>query len=272
VTFLLARRRSPWATAILLLLALAAVGGIYAFASSSNKAEATAPSASTTMIEEGHKLFLEGCSSCHGLKADGGYQPDGTVAGPPLIGVGSAAVNFQVSTGRMPLANPSAQAQRKPPVYNDEEIAALASYIGSLAPGPEVPTPDMYDTSGLTPEELAQGGNLFRANCASCHNFSGKGGALTDGKGAPSLIETEPRNIYQAMLTGPQNMPNFPDTTLRPEDKRAIIGYIEAIRDEPNSGGVDTGRLGPVTEGLVLWILGLGALISAAIWIGVKAK
>jgi ubiquinol-cytochrome c reductase cytochrome c subunit len=272
VTFLLARRRSPWATAILLLLALAAVGGIYAFASSSNKAEATAPSASTTMIEEGHKLFLEGCSSCHGLKADGGYQPDGTIAGPSLIGVGSAAVNFQVSTGRMPLANPGAQAQRKPPVYNDEEIAALASFIGSLAPGPEVPTPEMYDTSGLTPEELALGGQLFRANCASCHNFSGKGGALTDGKGAPSLIETEPRNIYQAMLTGPQNMPNFPDTTLRPEDKRAIIGYIEAIRDTPNSGGVDSGRLGPVTEGLVLWILGLGALISAAIWIGVKAK
>ncbi len=272
MTFLLARRRSPWATAILLLLALAAVGGIYAFASSSNKAEATAPSASTTMIEEGHKLFLEGCSSCHGLKADGGYQPDGTVAGPSLIGVGTAAVNFQVSTGRMPLANPSAQAQRKPPVYSDEEIAALASYIGSLAPGPEIPTPEMYDTSGLTPEELALGGNLFRANCASCHNFSGKGGALTDGKAAPSLIETEPRNIYQAMLTGPQNMPNFPDTTLRPEDKRAIIGYIEAIRDTPNSGGVDTGRLGPVTEGIVLWLLGLGALITAAIWIGVKAR
>ena len=272
MTFLLARRRSPWATVILLLVALGAVGGIYAFASSSSRAEATAPTSSSTVIEEGKKLFLEGCSTCHGANADGGYQPDGTVAGPSLIGVGSAAVNFQVSTGRMPLANPGAQAQRKPPVYNDEEIEALAAYIGSLAPGPEMPTPDLYDTSGLTPEELALGGQLFRANCASCHNFSGKGGALTSGKAAPSLTETEPRNIYQAMLIGPQNMPNFPDTTLRPEDKRAIIGYIETIRDEPNSGGIDTGRLGPVTEGIALWLVGLGALISVAIWLGVKAK
>ncbi|HEX5018045.1 MAG TPA: cytochrome c, partial [Actinomycetes bacterium] len=252
--------------------ALAAVGGLYAFVSSSSEAEATAPSASTTVIEEGHQLFLEGCSACHGLNADGGYQPDGSVAGPSLIGVGTAAVDFQVSTGRMPLANPGAQAQRKPPVYSEEEIAALAAFIGSLAPGPEIPEPEAYDTSGLTPEELALGGQLFRNNCASCHNFSGKGGALTSGKSAPSLIETEPRNIYNAMLTGPQNMPNFPDTTLRPEDKRAIIGYIEAIRETPNSGGIDTGRLGPVTEGLALWLLGLGALIAAAIWIGVKAK
>ena len=272
MTFLLARRRSPWATVILLFLALAAVGGLYAVASGSTKAEATAPTASTTMIEEGHQLFLEGCSSCHGMGADGGYQSDGTVSGPSLIGVGAAAVDFQVSTGRMPLAHPGAQARRKPPVYNEEETAALAAFIASLAPGPEIPTPESYDTSGLSPEELALGGQLFRANCASCHNFSGKGGALTDGKYAPSLIEAEPRHIYEAMLTGPQNMPNFPDTTLRSEDKRAIIGYIEAIRDTPNNGGIDTGRLGPVTEGLVLWILGLGALITVAIWIGVKAK
>ena len=272
MTFLLARRRSPWATAILILLALAAVGGIYAVASSTTKAEATAEADSTTMIAEGKELFLEGCSTCHGLNADGAFQPDGTVAGPSLIGVGAAAVDFQVSTGRMPLANPGAQAKRKPPVYNEEETAALAAYIGSLAPGPEIPAPEDYDTTGITPEELALGGQLFRANCASCHNFSGKGGALTDGKYAPSLIETETRNIYQAMLIGPQNMPNFPDTTLRPEDKRAIIAYIEAIRDTPNNGGIDTGRLGPVTEGLVIWLVGLGALIAVAIWIGVKAK
>ena len=272
MTFLLARRRSPWATAVLLLLALAAVGGVYALVSGGTEAKATSTAESSTVIEQGRELFLEGCSSCHGLDADGGYQPDGTVSGPSLIGVGAASVDFQVSTGRMPLARPEAQAQRKPPVYDEEEIHALASYIASLAPGPAVPTPDMYDTQGLTPEELALGGELFRANCASCHNFSGKGGALTDGKYAPSLIETEPRNIYQAMITGPQNMPNFPDTTLGTDDKRAIIGYIEAIRDSPNNGGIDTGRLGPVTEGIVLWTLGLGALIAVAIWIGVKAK
>jgi ubiquinol-cytochrome c reductase cytochrome c subunit len=272
VTSLLARRRSPWATALLLMLALMAVGGVYAVAAGSTEAQATTPSASTTLIDEGRELFLEGCSSCHGLNADGGYQADGTVAGPTLIGVGAASVDFQVSTGRMPLANPGAQAEAKTPVYTEEETAALAAYIGSLAPGPEIPSPDHYDTAGITPEELALGGNLFRANCASCHGASGKGGALTNGKYAPSLAETTPRNIYQAMLIGPQNMPNFPDTTLRPEDKRAIIAYIEEIRESPNNGGVDAGRLGPVTEGIVVWTVGLGALIAAAIWIGVKAK
>ncbi len=272
MTFLLARRRSPWATAFLLLVALVGIGGIYAVASGSTQAEATSPSASTTQIEEGRELFLEGCSTCHGLNADGAFQPDGTVAGPSLIGVGPASVDFQVATGRMPLAAPGAQAERKPPVYSDEETAALAAYIGSLAPGPEIPTPDLYDTTGITPEELALGGQLFRANCASCHNFAGEGGALTDGKYAPSLTETEARHIYAAMLIGPQNMPNFPDSTLRPDDKRAIIGYIEVLRETPNSGGIDTGRLGPVTEGIALWTVGLGALIAVAIWIGVKAK
>ena len=116
MTFLLARRRSPWATALLLLLALAAVGGIYAVASGSTEAEATTPSASTTLIEEGRELFLEGCSSCHGLNADGAFQPDGSVAGPSLIGVGAASVDFQVSTGRMPLAAPGAQARAKEPI------------------------------------------------------------------------------------------------------------------------------------------------------------
>ncbi|MCZ3386774.1 MAG: c-type cytochrome [Actinomycetia bacterium] len=272
MTFLLARRRSPWATALLLFLALIAVGGMYAVASGSMRAEATTPTASTTQIEEGRELFLVGCSTCHGLNADGAFQPDGTIAGPTLIGVGAASVNFNVSTGRMPLAAPGAQAKRKPPIYSDEETAALAAYIASLAPGPEIPTPDMYDTTGITPEEIALGGQLFRANCASCHNFAGEGGTLTDGKYAPSLTETEPRNVYQAMLLGPQNMPNFPDTTLRQEDKRAIIGYIEALRETPNSGGIDAGRLGPVTEGIVVWTVGLGALIAVAIWIGVKAK
>jgi ubiquinol-cytochrome c reductase cytochrome c subunit len=272
VTFLLARRRSPWATAVLLLVALFAVGGVYAVATSATEAAATPQADSSTQIEQGKKLFLEGCSSCHGLNADGGYQPDGTVAGPSLIGVGAAAVEFQVATGRMPLANPGAQAIRKDPIYTEEETAALAAYIASLAPGPAIPGPEQYDTTGITPEELALGGELFRANCASCHSFSGNGGALTNGKVAPSLAETTPQHIYSAMITGPQNMPVFPDSTLRSEDKRAIIAYIETIRDQPNNGGIDLGRMGPVTEGLLFFIVGLGALIAVAVWIGVKAK
>ena len=175
MTFLLAgaaapgQRRSssssPWS----------AVGGIYAVASGSTEAKATAPSASTTHIEEGRELFLEGCSTCHGLNADGAYQPDGTVAGPSLIGVGAAPSTSRSRPGGCRLPHPGAQAKRKTPVYSDDETAALAAYIGSLAPGPAIPTPEQYDTTGITPEELALGGQLFRANCASCHNFAGEG-------------------------------------------------------------------------------------------------
>jgi ubiquinol-cytochrome c reductase cytochrome c subunit len=272
MTFLLARRRSPWATFVLLFMALAAVGGVYAAVSSATQAEAAPQADSSTQIEQGRKLFLEGCSSCHGLDAAGNYQPDGTVAGPSLIGVGAAAVEFQVATGRMPLANPGAQAVRKPPIYTEEETAALAAYIASLAPGPAIPSAEQYDTSGITPEELALGGELFRANCASCHSFSGKGGSLSDGKSAPALTEATSEQIYLAMITGPQNMPVFPDSTLRPEDKRAIIAYIETLREQPDNGGIDLGRLGPVTEGLLLFVIGMGALVAVAVWIGVKAK
>jgi ubiquinol-cytochrome c reductase cytochrome c subunit len=275
VTALLARRRSPFATAALLLVALVAVGGIYALASSSGRAQAAPRAETSTQVEEGKKLFLEGCASCHGMNGEGQFQPDGTVAGPSLIGVGAAAVDFQVGTGRMPLANPGAQAPRKTPIYSDEEIAALAAYVVSLSPsnpGPAVPSPDMYDYSNLTPEELALGGQLYRANCAACHNFAGEGGALSAGKYAPSLMGVDAKHIYQAMLTGPQNMPVFPDTTLRVEDKQAIIGYIKSLETQPNPGGIDLGRLGPVTEGLLLWTLGLGLMIAVAVWIGVKAK
>lgn len=272
MTFLLARRRSPWATALLLLVALLAMAGVYAVAASTTQAAAAPGADSSTQIDEGRKLFLEGCSSCHGLQADGGFQADGTVAGPTLIGVGAAAVDFQVATGRMPLAQIGAQAERKPPIYDDEEVSALAAYIASLAPGPAIPGEELYDTTGITPEEMALGGQLFRANCASCHSFSGKGGALSDGKYAPSMTETDPVHIIEAMLIGPQNMPVFPDTTLNADDKRAIIAYIETIREQPNNGGIDLGRLGPVTEGLLMWTVGLGALIAVAVWIGVKAK
>ncbi|MFZ0324542.1 MAG: cytochrome c [Actinomycetes bacterium] len=269
MTALLARRRSPFATAVVLLLGLLAVGGLYAVVSGSGRAQAAPQGATSTVLDQGKKLYLEGCSSCHGLGLEGAKQPDGTQAGPTLIGVGAAAVDFQVGTGRMPLAAPGAQAPPKPVIYTDAEIAALAAYVASFAPGPAIPTPEELDWSGA---DLALGGNLFRANCSSCHNFSGEGGALTDGKYAPPITESTDRHIWEAMLTGPQSMPVFPNTTLRVQDKQAILAYINSLQDQPNVGGLDLGRLGPVTEGLLFWVVGIGALVAAAVWIGVKAR
>jgi ubiquinol-cytochrome c reductase cytochrome c subunit len=159
---------------------------------------------------------------------------------------------------------------RKPVVYTPEEINALATYVASLAPGPEIPTDEMlnYERDG----SLAEGGELFRTNCAMCHNFAGQGGALTQGKYAPTLMGVTPAHIYEAMITGPQSMPVFSDKTLTPEEKLSIIKWIKAAETEPQLGGAALGRVGPVTEGLLVWTLGIGLLIGTAVWLAMKAR
>ena len=129
--------------------------------------------------------------------------------------------------------------------------------------------------ANLSAEDLARGGELFRTNCSACHNFEGAGGALPNGKYAPPLVGVDDKRIYLAMLTGPQQMPVFSDEVLTPEDKRAIIGYLNALHEQPAAGGLALGGLGPVSEGLWAWIVGLGGLIFFAMWIaakGAKAK
>jgi len=256
-------RRHRAAGPILLIFALFTIGTTFQVASAVNS-ETTVVADRTAAIEEGKQLFLKGCSSCHGLNAEGAE------IAPSLIGVGAASVDFQVGTGRMPMADMSQQAMRKDPVYNDEEVAALAAYVASLAPGPEIPTEGMlnYERDG----ETAEGGELFRTNCAMCHNFAGQGGALTQGKYAPSVMGVKPVHIYEAMITGPQLMPVFSDKTLTPKEKLSIIKWIKAAEKEPQLGGVALGRVGPVTEGLLVWTLGLGLLIGIAVWLAAKAK
>jgi ubiquinol-cytochrome c reductase cytochrome c subunit len=256
-------RRHKASGPFLLLLALLAIGATFSVASAVT-GETTQVVDRSTQIEEGRQIFLKGCSSCHGLNAEG------ALIAPSLIGVGAASVDFQVGTGRMPMADMSTQAMRKKPLYNAAETAALAAYVASLAPGPEIPSESSlnYERDGNT----AEGGELFRNNCAMCHNFAGQGGALTQGKYAPTLMGVEPKHIYEAMVTGPQSMPVFSDKTLTPAEKLSIIKWIKFAENEPNLGGASLGRVGPVTEGLLGWVLGLGLLIGVAVWLAMKAK
>ena len=256
-------RRHKAAGPLLLIFALLAIGTTFSVASATVK-ESQSVFDRSASIEEGKQIFLKGCSSCHGLNAEGG-----SIA-PSLIGVGAASVDFQVGTGRMPMADMSTQAMRKPRVHNEEETAALAAYIASLAPGPAVPGESElnYERDGNT----AEGGELFRNNCAMCHNFAGQGGALTQGKYAPTLMGVEPKHIYEAMITGPQSMPVFSDKTITPEEKLSIIKWIKSAEAEPNLGGATMGRIGPVTEGLLAWVLGLGLLIGIAVWLTMRAR
>ena len=255
-------RRHRAAGPILLVFALFTIGTTFQVASAVNTSTTTADRSAT--IEEGKQLFLKGCSSCHGLNAEGG------AVAPSLIGVGAASVDFQVGTGRMPMADMSQQAMRKDPVYTPAEINALATYVASLADGPEVPTDEVlnYERDG----NVAEGGELFRTNCAMCHNFAAQGGALTQGKYAPTLMGVDAKHIYEAMITGPQSMPVFSDKTITPEEKLSIIKYLKNAETEKPQGGMSLGRVGPVTEGLFGWIVGLGLLIGVAVWLASKAR
>jgi len=208
----------------------------------------------------GRELYERSCITCHGENLEG--VPN---RGPSLIGVGEAAVYFQVHTGRMPLARQEAQAPDKPNVFSDEQIDQLMAYVQANGGGPTLPSGDLRDG------DLAEGGELFRLNCASCHNFVGEGGALSSGKHAPSLNDSSDMEIYTALLSGPENMPVFGDNQLTSEEKRSIINYVQTINSQADPGGAGIGRAGPVAEGLVIWVVGIGALMFGIFWMGSKA-
>ncbi|MGP9693698.1 cytochrome bc1 complex diheme cytochrome c subunit [Brachybacterium sp. AOP25-B2-12] len=259
-------RHHPMAYLVILLLALVATGGIYtAFQPRAAEAEGS----SQEEIAAGQQLFVANCATCHGTGGQGRTDADGNTIGPSLVGVGAAAVDFQVGTGRMPMQAGGPQAQAKPSQFDEKQTEQLAAYVASLGPGPSIPTDEAVDASKGDP---VVGGEIFRINCAMCHNAAGAGGALTHGKYAPPLTGVDPRHIYEAMETGPQNMPVFNDANISAEEKRDVIAYLDAIEKNGSPGGLSLGSLGPVTEGVYVWTIGLALLVGCAVWLGAKAK
>jgi len=240
-----------------LMVGLVLTGALYSVFSPAQAADNSTESAAEAA---GRQLYENSCITCHGSNLQGVPK-----RGPSLIGVGEAAVFFQVHTGRMPLVRQEADAHQKPPVFSDKEIEQLGAYVQAHGGGPTVPSGDLRDG------DLAAGGELFRLNCASCHNFVGEGGALSSGKAAPSLLNADDKTIYTAMLTGPENMPVFGDNQLTPEQKRSVINYVQTIKSQADPGGAGIGRIGPVGEGLVIWVVGIGALLFGIFWMGSKA-
>jgi ubiquinol-cytochrome c reductase cytochrome c subunit len=260
-------RRGPVAGLLVLVLGLLLTGGLYAaFSPASAQTDN-----SSAQIDSGRKLFLVGCAFCHGQSGQGVKTLDGNQIGPSLVGVGAAAVDFQVGTGRMPVAQPGAQVPQKEVVYTPQEIADLAAFVASLGPGPAIPNAQDYDINGMTTEQrqeaIVQGGLIFRTNCTACHNFEGAGGAMPRGGYAPKILGVEPKYIYEAMLTGPQAMDNFSNGNLSPAEKKDIIAYLQSLKDSPEYGGFGLGGVGPVSEGLFAWLFGIGALVGVATWI-----
>jgi ubiquinol-cytochrome c reductase cytochrome c subunit len=256
-------RRSPLATISLIIVGLLTTGGAYAlFTSTANADSSTTASSSQSAVNQGEKLFNANCATCHNINGSG------TGAGPSLIGVGAAAVDFQVGTGRMPAAANGPQALQKPVAFTNTQIQELAAYVASLGTGPAEPSSQYLKANG----NAAKGAELFRINCAMCHNVAGAGGALTDGKFAPALKGVSSKYIYEAMLTGPQNMPVFNDLNIKPQEKADIITYLKYLDKNPSPGGFELGSLGPVSEGLFIWIFGLGAIVAVTVWLTAKSN
>jgi ubiquinol-cytochrome c reductase cytochrome c subunit len=263
------RFRRRLSAALLLFIGLALAGGMAATLTPKPQV-AQADESQLALLRTGKQLFETSCVSCHGANLQG--VPD---RGPSLIGTGEAAVYFQVGTGRMPAMRGEAQAQRKDPAFDPHQVDAIGAYVQANGGGPVVPREangEIADAS-LIGDDVARGGDLFRLNCASCHNFTGKGGALSSGKWAPDLGEAAevPAQVYTAMLTGPQNMPKFSDRQLTPEQKRDIVAYVKTAAQTPDPGGYGLGGFGPTSEGMAAWIIGMVGVIAAAMWVGSRA-
>ncbi|MGV0395202.1 cytochrome bc1 complex diheme cytochrome c subunit [Corynebacterium uberis] len=251
--------------------------GVLASALTPDAQTATASRDDQALIQEGKDIYDVACVTCHGANLQGIKD-----RGPSLIGVGEGSVYFQVHSGRMPMMSNDAQAERKKPRYTEQQALAMAAFVAANGGGPELVRNEdgsiaMDALRGanfdgkIDPVDVARGSELFRLNCASCHNFTGRGGALSSGKYAPGLNPANEQEIYQAMLTGPQNMPKFSDRQLSADEKKDIIAYIKSAKETPSPGGWSLGGLGPVSEGFFMWAVGLVALIAAAAWIGTRS-
>jgi ubiquinol-cytochrome c reductase cytochrome c subunit len=210
-----------------------------------------------TAVEAGRNLFVTGCSSCHGL--DG----KGTLRGPDLTHAGAAGADFYLSTGRMPLADPGDQPERKRPAYTRPEIDRLVAYVASLGVGPPIP---VVSHRG----DLAEGDELYTQNCAACHSSAGAGGALGGSIDAPPLWHATDTQIAEALRIGPGAMPVFGPETLDDGQVASIVRYVSYLRNPDDRGGEPLGHVGPVPEGFVAWIIGLGTMLAVAYWIGTR--
>lgn len=269
--------RKAFAGALALLFALTGAGFL-ANALTPDAQNAVAEQSTEELAQQGKEIYEVACITCHGANLQGVKD-----RGPSLIGVGEGSVYFQVHSGRMPMLRNEAQAKRKPPRYSEQQALALAAYVNANGGGPGI----VRDANGeiameslrgannkdgkIDPADVARGSDLFRLNCASCHNFTGKGGALSSGKYAPPLAPANEQELYQAMLTGPQNMPKFSDRQLTADEKKDIIAYIKSAEETPNPGGFGLGGIGPVTEGMVMWFIGIVVLVAFAMWIGSRS-
>jgi ubiquinol-cytochrome c reductase cytochrome c subunit len=207
-------------------------------------------------VTDGGRLYQRDCAYCHG---DAGQ---GTQNGQSLQGIGAGEVDYAVSTGRMPKRTADEARRRRTPLYTRGQIDALVAYLTPVVAGGP-PRPGVNPAAG----DLQLGGELFRAQCASCHQWAGEGGGLL-GRNAPSLHQATAQQIGEAIRSGPVTMPAFSQATLSDHDVDSIARYVLYLRHPKDRGGLGLWHLGPFAEGLIAWVVGMTVLIVGISWIG----
>jgi ubiquinol-cytochrome c reductase cytochrome c subunit len=220
--------------------------------------------------KSGKELYAAYCLSCHGVAGSGvtsGNHPRGVLElrglGPPLTDVGALGADFYLTTGYMPLGNPHEQPRHTDSPFDKREIAALVAYVASFGHGPPVPKP--HPERGA----VSRGLSLFAEHCAGCHQIAAEGGYLTNAV-APPLHRATPVQIAEAVRIGPYLMPKFPKSQISDSQLDSIIAYVEYAKHPDNRGGWSLGRIGPVPEGLVTWLIAAAALVGCCLAIGRK--
>ena len=251
------------------LLALLVLGGAAALASTSRASvpvhvtsatgalQAGSPPTGDPSVAEGRKVFLRTCAWCHG------DQGQGTQFGPSLQNVGTAAADFELRTGRMPLKNSSQKPTHGPPAFPSSTISSIVAYVGTLGKGQPIPP--------LAPGDISSGESLFVMNCAPCHSSSGTGMVLPDGSVAPQLYNTAPQQVAEAVRIGPGQMPRFGPKQLDPSQLNDVVGYVHQLGSQQVKGGEALDQLGPIAEGLLVFLLPLPLLVVVIRLLGKKA-
>lgn len=201
------------------------------------------------------RLYHQECVQCHGTSGEGTHR------GPALTKAGAASADFYLRSGRMPLAYPDAEAKRGAPHFNDAQIRALVDYVAGLGEGPAIPSVH------LDQADESRGGDRYRLECASCHNWDAKGGALVGRENAPPLHGVPPTQVAEAMRVGPGSMPSFSEDVLSDEAMNDVVAYVRYLDEPQDAGGYGLAHWGPVTEAMAAF-LALAALLLVTGWLG----
>jgi len=202
--------------------------------------------------------YLRDCATCHGSAGRG------TNRGPSIVGVGRASVDYMVSTGRMPINDPDEKLHRRKPAYGPAMRRALVDYVARFDGGHgggDIPVVQLRTAN------IAEGGEQFSLLCAACHSWAGEGGALLH-REAPTLRHSTVTQIAEAVRVGPGGMPAFGTAALDDQQLASVVAYVRSLRHPRDRGGLSLWHLGPLPEGAVAWVIGIGLLVLATQWIG----